>query len=121
MYVDYNYYKNVYSGKVAEEVFNNLQIRAKALVDYYTFNRVDDLPVINDDVKLAVCELVDLLLEQDKAGDKLIESESVGSYSVKYKADSLVSNTSKQRQVIYKYLAHSNMLYRGTVRRRGLL
>lgn len=108
MYVDYNYYISVYQGEVKESDFPILQIKAKTILDYYTFNRIE---TVDDNVKLAMCELIDFI-QEDKEG-KEIESEKVGSYSVTYSKENKISKSRKEKKIINKYLGHTNLLYRG--------
>lgn len=110
MYVDYDYYSNTYQGKVKAEDFTNLEIKAKNTLDYYTFNRIE---TVDDNVKLAVCELIDFMQEDRENEGKEIESEKVGSYSVTYSKENIISKSKKQRNIINKYLGHTNLLYRG--------
>lgn len=110
MYVDYNYYSTNYHGKVPLEEFQNLEIKASMDVKNYTFNRIVEP---DENVKLAVCELIDYLYKLSQSDDKEIVSESVGTYSVSYNTDKKDSVDKKKKKIIYKYLAHTNLLYRG--------
>lgn len=108
MYVNYDYYSNNYGGKVSSTDFTTLEIKAKKVLDYYTFNRIE---TVDDNVKLAVCELIDFIQEDEEG--KEIESEKVGSYSVTYAKQSVFARNRKQKAIINKYLGHTNLLYRG--------
>lgn len=116
MYVDYDYYSNNYKGKVKEEEFTTLEIKASGILNYYTFNRIED---ITDNIKLTICELIDYIAEEERVRtEKEIQSESVGTRSVTYaiaknrnKNSSVVKK--EQKDIIYKYLAHTGLLYRG--------
>ena len=116
MRVDYNYYSNVYKGKVREEDFTSLEIKASGILNYYTFNRIEE---VTENIKLAICELIDYIAEEERIrNEKEIQSESVGTHSVTYaiaknrnKNSSVVKK--EQKDIIYKYLAHTNLLYRG--------
>lgn len=108
MYVDYDYYSNTYQGKVKAEDFPILETKASGILNYYTFNRIE---TVDDNVKLAVCELIDFIQEDEEG--KEIESEKVGSYSVTYAKQSVFAKARKQKGIITKYLGHTNLLYRG--------
>lgn len=112
MYVDYEFYRNKYGGKVPEDNFKHLEILAASTVDYYTFNRIKE---VNDNVKFAVCELVDYLKDLEDKGGKEIASEKVGTYSVTYavadERSDLVKR--KQRDIIRKWLGQTGLMYRG--------
>lgn len=112
MYVGYEYYKETYNGTVPMERFNNLEIRASNLIDYYTFNRLKDKEIDNK-VKFAVCELIDNLYELDNFQGKDKESEKVGQYSVTYSKVREEELEQEQKNIILKYLGHTGLLYRG--------
>ena len=77
--VDYSYYKNEYGGKLNEDEFRPLSISACSLVDMYTFNRISSDNVI-DEVKNAVCELVDFI--NAHTDEKIISSEKIGQSNI---------------------------------------
>lgn len=110
MYVDYNYYSNVYKGKAKEEEFTNLEIKAASTLNYYTFNRIEE---VTENIKLAICELIDFIKEDEDNQSREIESESVGSYSVKYQKQSVYTKQKNKKRILNKYLGHTNLLYRG--------
>lgn len=110
MYVDYDYYSSIYHGKTPLEEFYNLELKASMDVKNYTFNRIVEA---DENVKLAVCELIDYLYKLSQSDDKEIASESVGTYSVSYITDNKETIDKKKRKIIYKYLAHTGLLYRG--------
>lgn len=110
MYVDHEYYSTVYQGKAKADNFNRLTIQASSLVDYYTFNRIKEA---DDNVKLATCELVDYLEQREEEEGKDVASEKVGTYSVTYSEKFSQSDSQKQKQIIRRYLGHTNLMYRG--------
>lgn len=110
MYIDYNYYSTVYQGSVKEEDFPILEIKAAGLLNYYTFNRIEK---VTENIKLTICELIDFIQEDEKTEGREIESESVGSYSVKFQKQSVYAKSRKQKKIINEYLGHTNLLYRG--------
>lgn len=110
MYVDYNYYSNTYGGKVSSIDFTALEIKASRVLNYYTFNRIEE---VTDSIKLAVCELVDYLKELEDKGGKEIASEKVSTHSVTYADKDNISSKKKQKEIINNYLGHTGLLYRG--------
>ena len=113
MYVNFEYYSNTYKGKVIEEDFTPLRIKAEAVVDFYTFNRIK-VDEVTDNIKFAVCELIDALKEKAGKNEENVLSEKVGSYAVTY-ASAEEQNRSfnrTQKAIILKYLP-SELLYRG--------
>lgn len=115
MYIDHNFYQIDYGGsKVGIEDFNRLEYKARNILNYYTFNRVRDLVLITDDIKFTICELMDnLYMEEKESEEKEIQSEGVGTYSVTYAVSKKGSSNKKQKEIIYRNLAHTNLLYRG--------
>jgi len=111
LYTDYLFYRDDYGGEVPADVFVNLEFKSATLINYYTFNRIVE---VTDDVKFAVCELVDYFNEIIETDGKEISSEKVASYSVSYVVDGKgKSETIKQRDIISKHLGHSGLMYRG--------
>lgn len=108
--MDYNFYQSEYGGKVIEQEFNRLLIQAKAMLSYYTFNRASDKDI---NVKYTLCELVDYLKELQNKGGKEIASEEVSTHSVTYADKDNISSKKKQKEIMMKYLGHTNLLYRG--------
>lgn len=107
IYVDYEFYSSL-GGKIPQDSFGRYAIRATKYVDYNTLNRIKE---ITEDIKLATCEIIDLLYKSDLEGDKEIQSESVGSHSVTYSAN---NKTIEQKAYnILKIYLDSNLLYRG--------
>lgn len=115
MYLDYDFYKTNWGGKVLEEDFTQLNIKATQIVDYYTFNRLKNLEIIDDDVKYAICELIDEMHRLQTTDGKEIASESVATYSVTYAVgnDSEKSIQNRQKDIVKKWLGHTGLLYRG--------
>lgn len=109
MYVDYSFYEMEYGGKVPQEDFINLELKASGIINYYTFNRIEE---VTENIKFAVCELIDNINEYEDAEGKDIASESVGTYSVSYSDRFNISNVKKQKNIISKWIP-SNLLYRG--------
>lgn len=105
--LNYEFYVNTYKGKLTEDQFDKHLINSTATINYYTFNRIEEY---SDTIKLAICELIDL--EDKIENDKGIASETVDDYSVSYKKDK-VSNKEKQKEIIFKHLGHTSLLYRG--------
>ncbi|NBI08065.1 hypothetical protein [Senegalia massiliensis] len=108
--MDYKFYEMEYGGKAPSEEFPMLLIQAMSEVKYYTLNRSNYSDI---NVKYALCELIDYLYKLSQSDDKEIASESVGTYSVSYNTDKKDSVDKKKKKIIYKYLAHTGLLYRG--------
>lgn len=106
-YVDYEFYSN-FGGEIPQDKFNKYAIKATKYIDYNTFNRVKE---VAEDIKLATCEIIDLMYKSSLEGDKEIQSESVGSHSVTYTSN---NKTIEQKAYdILKMYLDSELLFRG--------
>lgn len=108
--VDYEYYLTSYGGvEMPPLKFYALELRARKYIDTITFNRIDYAKEVIEEVKLAICAVIDVLIKYD---GKIIVSEKTGDNSITY----VTPNTSKEKE-IYKevkvYLADTGLLYRG--------
>lgn len=109
MYVDYVFYSTVYKGKAKEEDFTTLEIKASGILNYYTFNRIQE---VTQNIKFAICELIDNIQDYEEREGKEITSEKVGTYSVSYSDKNNISNIREQKNIINKWLP-SELTYRG--------
>lgn len=121
--LDYQYYQNIYKGKVDEVEFDRLLIQANLIVENYTL-KPDRLAELRDDdnVKLALCEIIDNLKEHDKvdlskylAG---VSSESVKDHSKTFAKDSPLERVERSKrykniEIMQRYLTSTGLLYRG--------
>lgn len=110
MYLDYDFYNETYGGQVPLDKFKPLEIQASRTVKHYTFGRIG---APSEDVKFAVCELVDYLYQLKQTGGKEISSESVGSHSISYVVDKNTSVEKRKKDIIRSYLDHTGLMYRG--------
>ena len=123
-YVTYTYYTTTFLGTViASADFAQLALRASAVLDSITFNRVaaivltaTDIVTI-DKIKMATCavaeELQTLALAGSSGGG--IKSESLGSYSVSYADGSKMSLTDTQKlsNAASLYLGSTGLMFKG--------
>ena len=110
--VDYDFYTQVYKGKMTQEDFERLSVKASAYLDYVTFDRINDaLPdSVQQKVKLALCEVIDTYLLNEQGGE--LQSETVGSWSRSYKTSDKTTDQ-QAYNTVYQYLANTGLLYRG--------
>ncbi len=129
-YVDYTYYISEYMlGKtpaVAEKEFPYWEKQARTVVDQFTFGRVAaDPALLIDAVKDCCCELAELLYQADQIAQQSAKSGAAGPLS-SYSNDgqsgtfdlsqSVYTESGRQnkvREIIYRYLAHTGLLYAG--------
>lgn len=134
MYADYEFYSTKYLGElVSEDDYPKYEMRARDELDYYTRMRI---PFVKDEnkmerVKMCECKLIDLLFNYDQEFAKIkeyedrtiegvISSETVGKHSISYqkaslrnKADVEKERSKKIKELIYKNLFMTGLLYRG--------
>src|SRR5699024_272870 len=116
MYADYTFYNNNWGGNVTEKEFDKLALKAKSVVDLYTFDRVKKRDEIPDEVKYAMCELKDYEKQLEDTGGKEIAGEKTASHSVTYavsKQDSNRAIKSKQKDIVRRWLVNTDLMYRG--------
>lgn len=127
MYVDYIYYSTSFGGTLIPETsFITFERRARVLLDYFTFNRIQvDATLITAIIKDCLCEMMECNynLEQEKINNdgKLISSETIDKHSVTYAISDIEKNAVDRTQIdkvkyynIAKtYLGNTGLLYRG--------
>lgn len=115
MYADYGYYTGTFFGTLPTAEYNKKATTASAHLDRATFGRigaVTDTDIL-DRVKMACCEVVDVLkLNEDGGG---IASETNDGVSVSYRNGVSNAKTDDQRilAAIKLHLGGTNLLYRG--------
>ena len=116
MYATYSYYKDKYFGKLEADDFYANEKRACAEIDHVTFGRCKKMSEqeIPDEVRDAVCAVVDLLYRFESARGAEIASESNDGVSVSYRD---ISDKRKQeqeiRQTLRTFLAPTGLMFRG--------
>lgn len=110
MFVDYDYYKTDYGGeKATEENFKRFEMQARTVLNYYTFDRIEEA---TEEVKMALCELIDKMIDYSANDGREIKSETVGSFSRTFK-DNPMSEMASYQKIIKLYLGHTGLMYRG--------
>lgn len=135
VYADYDYYKNEYFGQtIKSDDFQRLILRGSQYLDYITQGRAATHAEL-EAVKMASCaiaeqyQVIDLaqalatkrLSASDAHGAEL-QSQTVGNWSKSYRSggDSAQSTIQAAKdaqsallEIARRYLAHTNLLYRG--------
>lgn len=102
-YADFNWYKEFYKGfQTGEEEFSSLALKASKYLDKITFGRIDDA---DENVKLAMCAVVDSMHKTERVSH--IASESNDGYSISYK------NTGESLYKTASMFLPPELLYRG--------
>ena len=136
MYVDYEFYKNLYGTTVDEKVFNRIIWNAEKLVKNAVTGvdgrcKLDfafpDVAYDAEAVKRCECALVDIMAKIEKAeteaeGNKTVKSVSAGNESISYDTGSgligkVLSNKSAQSRL---YADTINEYLRGTKDKNGV-
>ena len=129
MYADRNHYESEYLlGKppvIPEDVYPYWEKQAERVLNQYTLSRlVADFNLITDEVKDCVCELAELLYQADTVSQKaaeqgggLLSSYSndgqSGTFDLSQSSYTEEGKTKKAKEIIYKYLGNTGLLYRG--------
>lgn len=113
MYADYKFYTEEYKGRaIPAEAFDGFAVQASGFIDYVTFDRAAACAADNA-VKMACCAAAEEMQRIEKDGNKVVTSESSGSYSVSFRARGPKSEDARLYRAIVPYLAHTGLLYRG--------
>lgn len=122
MYATFDDYNSFAVTKISKDIFDIYYPRAEKLIDYLTFNRIKKLSAVSNDVKIAVCAVIETYVKysdkyENTAQQNGIKSENADGYSVTY----IESNTNNiEKQIIdtairqaKMYLSGTGLLYRG--------
>lgn len=118
-YVDYAFYVDEWKGSLIDEAaFSNFAIKASAEIDRITFYRIRKIEQVTDEVKVAVCAVIDELLKIEAATSASYgkKSETIGKQSVTYDETLKKSGAGYYgmlRGVASPYLMKTGLLYRG--------
>lgn len=129
MYADRKYYETGYllgrSPVIPEDIYPYWEKQAERVLNQYTFSRlVADFNLITDEVKDCTCELAELLYQADTVSQKAAEQgggllssysndgES-GTFDLSQSSYTEEGKSKKEREIIYKYLGNTGLLYRG--------
>ena len=119
-YADRKFYENSFHGEIIpENAFPGVILKASIFVKFLTFSRVDELPEIPEEVKLATCAVAEMMYQDMQAKDgagREIASENNDGYSVSFvtsQSDNVGTIEHRCKKTAYPYLAHTGLLYRG--------
>lgn len=130
MYADYEYYISEYllgrSPEVPENDFSFWEKQARTEIDRFTFGRVAaDRTLVTEPIKDCCCELAELLYQANQIVQQSAQSGGAGPLS-SYSNDgqsgtfdlsqSVYTETGRRKkaqEIIYRYLAHTGLLYAG--------
>ena len=129
--VKYDYYTNSYGGSsIPESSFKKESIKASSKVNYYTKNRIDN-DILNDNIRNTVCEIAELLYEQEQLIEKQnnntldVASETVGPHSKSFvnksnlQAQRILTKEELEYQcylICYEHLVSTGLMFRGGIR-----
>lgn len=119
VYADEKFYNEVYLCGKAAVITSDYEYffrEASLMINQYTFGNInpESIPQV---VKMCCCELAESIFSRDRILSKNngISSESVGGWSVNYASPSDVNLEFKKavKNIIFKWLADTGLLYRG--------
>lgn len=130
MYAEHEYYLSGYllgrSPVVPEDVFLFWEKQAEKEIDKRTYGCLrGHMELVSDDMRDCVCELAELLYQADKVSEQTRQQGGVGpltSYSndgqsgtfdLSHSIYTEEGKAKKVRDIIYKYLSHTGLLYAG--------
>lgn len=102
-FIDYDYYKNTYCGKLDENDFERVLVKAEAFLKCATRGRVKEKDTV---VCFALCELCDVF--SDEINTKNILYEVSDGYRIAYTREK-----NEAWEVLKSYLGASGLLYGG--------
>lgn len=122
-YADYTFYTTTFAGTaIASTEFTRLANRASQVLDQLTFDRTAPVVTANTDtvlitkIKNATCEIAEEIKRQETAGNADGKtSESVGSYSVSFGANSraTMTNRAKWQDAARFWLSGTELMFKG--------
>lgn len=108
-YLTYNEYKAL-GGNLDITPFNLLEYEARRIIDSRTLQRLKEIEIIPQEVKMCMFSLVNTIngYANKSQTSKNISSESVGSYSVSYATGTQIQETinSKNAELTYIVLTY---------------
>ena len=123
IYTDTEFYKNQYllgAQKIQDADFPYWVMLASGEIRQLTFNRVEDLGEIPDEVRMCCCELAEKLYSVESVKDEngmVLQSYGNDGETGTYKTDDL-SESGVQRsivKIIRKWLVNTDLMYCGVV------
>lgn len=115
-YADWTYYSTVYLGnQIAEADFARLSLRASAQIDAMTFNRAQTDTDNTDAIAMATCAVAEEVQKVERGDVDAITSESIGSHSVSYAANSSKTKSTQEKYeaAAKVYLGDTGLMFTG--------
>ena len=108
-YLTYAEYLALGGSAIGEMPFNLLEFEARQNVDKYTFGRLKELETQNQEVKLCIFKLINLLNSYNsyETQNKAVSSENIDGYSISYETpttDFMKAKNSEIEGVVREYL-----------------
>lgn len=100
-YLSYAEYQELGGSAIGEMPFNLLEFEARQNVDKYTFGRLKDLEEQNQEVKLCIFKLMNLIDSYNgyETQNKAISSENTDGYSISYGTPSTSFTEAKNNEI----------------------
>lgn len=112
--IDSDYYINTYGGTlVPSNIFIRISRQATYFVNNICQERLRDNSNVTEDVKLAICAVMDKMYTVECDGG-IKQSETTGRHSVTYaSSEENLNSTNIYYKTALTYLADTGLLYRG--------
>lgn len=107
-YLTYDEYVEL-GGTLQETPFNLLEFEARQNVDKYTFGRLKELKQQNQEVKLCIFKLIDMInsYNEYETQNKGVASENIDGYSISYSTPNtnfVESKNNEIKNIVKEYL-----------------
>lgn len=121
-YTDVNFYMNSYlcgmTSKIPEKEFNYWFMLASVQIRRSTFDRIDDLETVPEEVQMCCCEIAEKLYAAEVAKDengRLLQSYGNDGETGTFKIDELTEDgiNKSVHQIIRKWLVNTGLMYCG--------
>lgn len=111
MLTDFGFYIENYGGELIpnDKVFDRLNVKASSFINKITFNRIDK-DNVQDEIKFAICSMVDEIYNNDRIGNKT--TETVGNHTISYAKLNEKDMNAKLYNIAKTFLPEE-LLYRG--------
>lgn len=117
MYVDFDYYVNIYKGTkfATEGEFSPFRRKASNYIRQCTYDRIPS-DAVPESAKMCCCELAEQLKQFDENSNNInVSSEHIGDLSISYASAESQKQAKNQaiKDTIHMWLLDTGLLYRG--------
>lgn len=112
---EFNFYTDVYFGdKIPVSSWEKFSNKAKIEVDFLTYGRTSKVDPLPKEVNFCICEIAELLYDEEQNDNGNVQSESTDGHSVTYAAKKNKSELQTElRNIALKHLSNTGLMYPG--------